>query len=68
MNLLDCVHNVEACGSSDEGIVKILMGFFDQFLCLPVSHPSGQEKRLQRRKHDIIIHPCQLADTKSNRI
>jgi len=65
-SLFDCVYDMEACGRSDEGVIKILMGFFDQFLCFPISHPSRQEKRFHGRKHYVIIHPCQLADAESN--
>ena len=57
---LECMDDVEAGGRADERIVEISMGFFDQLLGFPVAHTRGQEEWLERWKHDVIIHPCQL--------
>jgi hypothetical protein len=57
---LECMDDVEPGGRADEGIVEILMGFFDQLLGFPVTHTRGQEEWLERWKHAVIIHPRQL--------
>lgn len=67
-NLFDSVDDVESSGRTDEGIVEVLLGFFNKFLSLPLFHASRKEKGLEGWEHDVVIHPRQLADGKSNGI
>jgi len=55
--LFECMDDVKAGRRADEWIIEILMRFLDQLLGFPVSHARGQEERLERWKHNVIIHP-----------
>lgn len=67
-DLFDSVNDVEPSGRTDEGVVEVLLSFFDEFLGLPLLHAGRKKKGLEGWEHDIVIHPRQLADGKSDGI